>query len=477
MTTIPALSRALFHSNRWLQHLDTTPVGTTVSLSTLRERIAVPLSAAGLAPERVVDDLVTMTEGGLLGSAGGRFFAWVIGGSLDSALAADWLTSTWEQNAVLATCGPAVSVIEEVAGAWVKELLELPPEASFAFTTGCQLAHVTCLAAARHRLLADAGHDVERAGLFGAPRLRVLTSELRHGSIDRAVRFLGMGTDALEPLEVDERGTVRLQALASALEGNQRPTIVVLDAADLNVGAVDSFQSLVPLAKRHGAWVHVDGAFGLMARASRAKRGLLAGVELADSWATDAHKWLNVPFDCGMAFVRDAAAHRAAMTVSASYISPEAQARDQIDWHPEWSRKARGVSVYAALRELGRDGVEALIDRSCHHCSALVSGIGALPGAEVVWTPSLNQGLVRFLDDRPGATDAHHDARTDATIAAINQTGEAFFSGTQWRGRRAMRVSVVNWRTTDEDIGRAVSAVRSVLQQPASRANARLCHA
>jgi glutamate/tyrosine decarboxylase-like PLP-dependent enzyme len=281
------------------------------------------------------------------------------------------------------------------------------------------------------------------------------------GSIDRAVRFLGLGTRSLAALPADADGRVLPAALADALAGPPRPTIVVLDAADLNVAACDPFAELIPLARAAGAWVHVDGAFGLFARASRAKRHLLAGVEEADSWAADGHKWLNVPFDCGVAVVRDAAAHRAAMTVSASYIAPAEEARDQIDWNPEWSRRGRGFAVYAALRELGRGGLEALVDRSCAHCHALVTGVGEIPGAEVVWAPRLNQGLVRFLDPRPEASAEEHDRRTDAVVAAVNATGEAFFSGTTWRGRRAMRVSVVNWRTDAADVRRTLAAVRA----------------
>jgi glutamate/tyrosine decarboxylase-like PLP-dependent enzyme len=361
--------------------------------------------------------------------------------------------------------------VEEVAGAWLKEVLDLPREASFAFTTGCQLAHFTCLAAARHAVLARAGWDVGADGLCGAPPVRVLTSEHRHGSVDRAVRFLGLGARSLEALPADADARVTPAALARALARRPGPAVVVLDAADLNVAAFDPFAELIPLAHAAGAWVHVDGAFGLFARASRTKRHLLAGVEAADSWVTDGHKWLNVPFDCGLAVVRDAEAHRAAMTVSASYIAPATEARDQIDWNPEWSRRGRGFAVYAALRELGRDGLEALIDRTCAHCHALVTGMGEVPGAEVVWTPQLNQGLVRFLDPHPGAGEAEHDRQTDAVIAAVNATGEAFFSGTTWRGRRAMRVSVVNWRTSDEDVRRTLAAVRAVVAAQAAQAS------
>ena len=463
-STHNTLRRALHHAEAYLSGLESRPVAATVSVDELRARLGVELGAEGINPEQVIDELVAAMEGGILGCAGGRFFAWVVGGALPSALAADWLTSTWDQNAALHACSPAAAVVEEVAGAWLKDLLGLPEQASFAFTTGCQLAHFTALAAARHAVLRDAGWDVNEAGLYGAPRVRVITSEHRHGSVERAVRYLGFGTRNLVALATDTEGRVAPQALESELQRSRAPAIVVLDAADLNIAAFDTFATLIPIAKSAGAWVHVDGAFGLFARASRSKRHHVAGVEAADSWATDGHKWLNVPFDCGLVFVRDSAAHRAAMTVSAAYIAAEGRARDQIDWNPEWSRRGRGIVIYAALRELGRSGLEDLVDRTCTYAAALVSRIGALPDVEVLWRPHLNQGLIRFLDPRANASDADHDARTDAVINAINMTGEAFFSGTSWRGKRAMRVSVVNWRTNDADVERTVAAVTSVLR-------------
>ena len=460
---VDALNRALAHTEAWLAGADKRSVAATATTQELRARIAIPLESHGVAPARVIDELVAATAGGMLGSGGGRFYAWVIGGSLESALAADWLVSAWDQNAGIAATSPASAIVEEVAGAWIKDVLGLPADASFAFGTGCQLAHVTCLAAARHRVLARAGWDVEVEGLAGAPRIRILTSALRHSSVDRAVRFLGIGTRSLQAIAVDDAGVVQADALRLALAESTAPTIVVLDAADLSIGAMDSFATLVPIAREHGAWVHVDGAFGLFARASSSQRALVAGVEQADSWATDGHKWLNVPFDCGIAIVRDAEAHRASMKVSAAYLAVDEAVRDAIDWTPEFSRRARGVPVYAALRELGRDGLEALIDRTCGFCTALVSGIGALPGAEVVWQPTLNQGLLRFLDSKPGATEADHDARTLEVLAGVNATGEAFFSPTIWRGRKVMRVSVVNWRTTAADVERTIAAVARVL--------------
>jgi glutamate/tyrosine decarboxylase-like PLP-dependent enzyme len=454
-----ALERAFQCARDWLEGLDREPVEARAQLTDLRARFAGALPKNGADPEHVISFLAQSCREGLLGSAGGRFFAWVIGGSVESALAADWLVSAWDQNAALYACGPAAAVIEEVAGEWLKALFELPPEASFAFTTGCQLAHLTGLAAARHALLERGGWDVEADGLFGAPPIEVLASDQSHGSVERAVRFLGLGRNAIVSLATGGDGRISPGALEQALHADVH-RIVILNAADLNIGAFDPFLDLIPMAHDAGAWVHVDGAFGLFARASRATRHLLEGVELADSWAADCHKWLNVPFDCGIAIVRNREAHKAAMTLSASYIAAEGGARDQIDWNPEWSRRARGIPVYAALKELGRDGVEALVDRCCDHCAAIVEGIRALPHAEVLAAPTLNQGLVAF--SKPGASPAENDIHTDDVIKRINATGEAFFSGTTWRGRRAMRVSVVNWRTSTEDVRRAIAAAAAI---------------
>ena len=458
-----ALERACAHAVNYLAGLDARPVTATAGLTELRSRLSVALTDEGAPPVEVIDHLVSATEGGQLGSASGRFFAWVIGGALPSAIAADWLASTWDVNACMYACGPAAAVVEEVAGTWVKDLLGLPGTASFAFTTGCQMAHVTCLAAARHAVLRDAGWDVEADGLTGAPRIRILANDQRHGSIERALRYLGLGTRCLRALPTDAEGRLESRVLRQALLDGSEPTIVILNAGDLNVGALDRYDELAPIAQSAGAWVHVDGAFGLWARASPKRRHLATGIELADSWATDAHKWLNTPQDSGLAIVRDHEAHRAAMTVSASYLTAGGEARDPIDWTPDWTRRARGYAVYAALRELGRGGVAALVDRCCRHAGALAHGLAALPGAELVAAPTLNQGLVRFLEHGPAAP-ADHDRRTDAVIAAANATGECFFSGTTWRGRRAMRISVCNWRTNGADVARAIEAVRSVLK-------------
>ncbi|HXL70175.1 MAG TPA: pyridoxal-dependent decarboxylase, partial [Rhizomicrobium sp.] len=331
------------------------------------------------------------------------------------------------------------------------------------FTTGCQMAHVTCLAAARHAVLRERGWDVERDGLTAAPPIRVLATEHHHASITRALRFLGLGTKALVPLKTDTEFRVSAKVLENALAVSDAPTILVLDAGDLNVGAFDPFSRLIPIARAAKAWVHVDGAFGLWARASARLRDKVEGVELADSWATDAHKWLNTPKDIGIAIVNDRSAHRAAMGVAASYMAQAEDARDQIDWTPEWTRRARGFPVYAALRELGRDGVAAMIDRCCAHAAAIADGIGTLPGAVLVARPTLNQGLIRFLDPGPAANEADHDRYTEEMVAAINEDGTAFFSMGAWQGRRLMRISVVNWRTSDDDVRRTVEAVAWVL--------------
>jgi glutamate/tyrosine decarboxylase-like PLP-dependent enzyme len=276
--------------------------------------------------------------------------------------------------------------------------------------------------------------------------------------------MLGLGQKNVIGLAADAEGRLREDALVEALESApDAPTIVVLQAGDLNMGAFDDFATLIPIAKKYGAWVHVDGAFGLWCGASPRFRHLVDGVEGADSWATDGHKWLNVPYDCGYAFVADCEAHSGSLSHRASYLTHAEDARDEIDWNPEWSRRGRGFATYAAIRQLGRLGVAELIDRSCDCARALVNGIGSLEGAEVVWEPQINQGMVRFLDPRRGASEADHDAFTDHMMAAILASGEAFFTGTTWRGRRAMRVSVCNWQTTAAEVDRVVAGVARTL--------------
>lgn len=456
-----SLKRAHAYADDWLEKLATENVNATANETKLRAAFDGPLPQLGTAAPDVVDFIAENARDGLIGSPSGRFFAWVIGGGVQSALAADWLVSAWDQNAALFACSPAAAIIEEVAGSWIKELLDLPGQASFAFTTGCQMAHMTSLAAARHAVLKRHGWSVEEDGLFGAPRIKVFTSNNKHGSVERAVRYLGLGRGCLHFVATDDLGRMIPEALEREMSDYDGPAIVSLNAADLNVGACDPFAQIIPIAKSKGAWVHCDGAFGLFSRASKKRKHLVDGIELADSWVTDGHKWLNVPFDCGIAIINDPDAHRSAMTLAADYVAPSERARDQIDWNPEWSRRARGIPIYAALKELGRDGVEAMIDRCCDHCLALVEGIGALDGAEVIHLPTLNQGLVRFTSQ--GNSETENDAFTLGVMEAINASGEAFFSDTLWKGQRAMRVSVVNWQTNKDDVERAIAAAGAAI--------------
>ncbi|MBN1781858.1 aspartate aminotransferase family protein [bacterium] len=458
------LGAALAHALNYIDNLDKAPVAANASLAELRRRLGRPLADQGTDALRVIDELVADVQGGLLGTTGGRFFGWVVGGSVPASLAADWLTSTWDQPAALFASGPAVAVIEEVCGQWLKALLNLPPQASFALVTGCSMAHVTCLASARNALLARYGWDVERRGLSGSPPIRILSNNQRHGSIERSVRLLGIGSGSIVDLPVNEHGHMDPEILHSRLqECADRPTVVLLQAGDINTGVFEPFETLVPIAHAHGAWAHIDGAFGLWAAASPVYSHLLQGAEQADSWAVDGHKWLNVPYDCGYAFVTDKSAHQAAMSHRASYLTHDTVARDQIDWTPEWSHRGRAIATYAALRQLGKQGVAGLIERTCQYAHQLVTRIAALPGAEMVWEPIINQGLVRFLSLRSGATDADHDRFTDRVISDINSSGDAFFSGTTWQGKRCMRVSVCNWKTRASDVEAAVSAVSRVL--------------
>jgi glutamate/tyrosine decarboxylase-like PLP-dependent enzyme len=460
------LGAALRHAIDHLSPASDQSVAATADLETLRRQLSLPLSDAGVDATRVVDELVRGVEGGIINSAGPRFFGWVIGGSLPAALAADWLTSAWDQNAGMFACAPAAAVVEEVAGEWLKELLGLPATASFGLVTGCQMAHVTCLLVARHALLERRQWDVEMEGLAGSPPIRILTSTEAHGTTVRAIRMLGLGQKHIVSLSADADGRLREDALVAALESApDAPTIVVLQAGDLNMGAFDDFAKLIPIAKKFGAWVHVDGAFGLWCGASARLRHLLKGADGADSWATDGHKWLNVPYDCGYAFVADREAHRASLSHKASYLTHAENARDEIDWNPEWSRRGRGFATYAAIRQLGRRGVAEMIERSCDCAHELVVRIGSLEGAEIVWEPQINQGMVRFTDPREGASVTDSDAFTDRMMEEILASGEAFFTGTTWHGRRAMRVSVSNWQTSPADVDRVVASVARILRE------------
>jgi aromatic-L-amino-acid decarboxylase len=452
-----SLDIAFAEARRYLASLETRPVASRGTPAEMRAPLPADFPAHGMPATAVVTAIAAAAEPGLTANAGGRFFAWVKGGALPAALATDMMCSAWDQNAVLASTSPAGAVLEEVAGRFLLQALRLPADSSYAFVTGCQMAHTTALAAARHAVLARKGWDVETQGLQGAPVIRVLANAHYHSSVTRALRLLGLGTDSLVPLGGSEPGQVGADELRAALASQpDAPTIVVLNAGDLNIGACDDFATLCPIAQAAGAWVHVDGAFGLWANASPRLAPLVAGVELADSWATDGHKWLNTPYDCGMAITRDPAAHSAAMRMTADYLTSGGPVRDPMDFTPEWSRRARALPALAALMELGRDGLAAMIERCCDHAAAIYDGIAKLDGATGIARPTLNQGLIQFT-----ARDGTNIS--DAVIAAINAGGEAFVSGGTWAGERVMRISVCGWNTSQADVARTVAAAEEAL--------------
>ena len=463
-----ALAAAHQRATAYATGLGERPVGPRATVDDLRAALDGPLPEDGADAAEVVRALADAAEPGLVATGSPRYFGFVIGGALPAALGADWLASTWDQNAGLYVGGPPAAVTEEVAGRWVLDLLGLPATASFGFVTGCQMAHVTALAAARNDVLARVDWDVEHRGLVGAPPVRVLASDLRHATVDRALRLLGLGADAVEPVASDQEGRMRMDALDEALRASGGPTIVIAQVGEVNTGAIDPVDEICDRARAAGAWVHVDGAFGLWAGASPALRPLVAGVERADSWATDFHKWLNVPYDSGFAACAHPERHRAAMGTHADYLvhaAPDGP-RDQMDWNPEFSRRARGFAVYAALRSLGRRGVADLVDRCCAHARRFADRLGALDGVEVVNEVVLDQVLVAF----PGAEAQAGDGRaTQRIIEAVQRSGECWMSGTTWQGRPAMRISVVNWQTSTDDVDRAVRTIEAAVAEASSR--------
>jgi aromatic-L-amino-acid decarboxylase len=426
----------------------------------LREGLAVALGDDPVDARVVLDELVAAASSGIVRTQSPRFFGFVIGGALPVAVAADMVTCAWDQNAAGFAVSPAAAVVEEVAGAWLLDLLGLPATASFGLTTGCQMAHVTCLAAARHAVLAREGWDFNEVGLQGAPAVRIVVSQERHITVDRAARFLGFGAASLVAVDVDERGRMDPAHLRAVLDDGDAPTIVCAQAGDVNTGDFDPLAEVVEAGHAAGAWVHVDGAFGLWAAASPRHRHVVEGAAGADSWATDAHKWLNVPYDCGLAFVADAAPHMAAMDVTAAYLTTaKDDQRSNRAWVPDFSRRARGFAVYAALRALGRSGVAELVERTCACARHFAEVLGAQEGIEILNEVVLNQVLVRFDDD---------DATTEAIVAAIQDDGTCWMGPTTWRGRRAMRISVSNWATTISDVDRSCAAILDVAAaQPA----------
>ena len=428
---------------RYLAGLSERAVAPDVAAVERLAGLGGPLPDGSSDPAGVLALLDDLGSAATVTSAGPRYFGFVVGGVLPAALAANWLAGAWDQDAGSLTTSPTATVLEDVALAWLLDVLGLPEHAGGAFVTGATMANFSCLAAARHAVLTRAGWDVESDGLFGAPPVTVVVGAEAHSSVFKALGLLGFGRRRVVAVAADGQGRMRADALPP-LAG---PTIVCLQAGNVNTGAFDPAAEIVPRAREAGAWVHVDGAFGLWAAAAPARAPLVAGMAGADSWATDAHKWLNVPYDSGLAFVRDGKALRAAMAITADYL-PTSATRQPDNYTPELSRRARGVEVWAALRSLGRSGLADLIERDCRHAARFADGLRAA-GHAVLNDVVLNQVLVAFGDD----------ATTRRVIAGVQQDGTCWAGGTVWQGRAAMRISVSSWATTEADVARSLAAI------------------
>jgi len=442
------LDRATARSMEWIESVPDRPVAPRANVDAMKQAFARPLPQDGTEPVDVVDELATLAEPGLMAMPSGRFFGWVIGGTLPAALGADVLVSSWDQNAAMRYASPATAAIEEVAGEWLVDALGLPAGSDVGFTTGGTMANWTGLAAARASVLDAVGWDVNTRGLQGAPAITVLAGAERHASVDLALRYLGVGLPTL--VDADDEGRLRVDTLLTAFEAVDGPVILCLQAGNLHSGAFDPMREAIAIAHAHGAWVHVDGAFGLWAAASPALRGQLDGVETADSWATDAHKTLNVPYDCGVAIIARPGVARAALGAQTSYLIKDGTASDPYDLVPEMSRRARGVPVWAALRQLGRSGVIALVDGLVANAQALAAGLADLPGVEVLNDVVFTQVSLSFGSDE----------RTRAVTAALIADGAVWMSGSRWRGRDILRISVSNWSTNADDVEFSIDAVR-----------------
>jgi glutamate/tyrosine decarboxylase-like PLP-dependent enzyme len=443
-----ALDRAAVHARSWLSSQRDRPVPPQLQADEIRNDLGGPLPDGPSDAAEVIDLLAESAGPGLMAMPSGRFFGWVIGGALPAALAADWLTSAWDQNSGMRFATPGTVAAEEAASEWILDLLGLPSTADVGFVTGATMANFTGLAAGRQQVLTDAGWDLDQRGLTGAPPLRVFAGADRHGTIDLALRYLGLGAPTV--VAADEQGRLRLDALATALEQGSGPAIVCLQAGNLHSGAFDPIAAATALAHEHGAWVHVDGAFGLWAGASPRLRHLVTGYETADSWATDAHKTLNVPYDCGISIVAHPNALRGAMGMLASYLVHDEGPGDPLEKVPELSRRARGVPVWAALRSLGRSGVADLVDRLTDHARALADGIAAIEGAEVLNDVVFTQVCLAFGDDE----------RTREVTRRLLEDGTVWMSGSRWHDRDILRISVSNWSTDAADVAASIDAVR-----------------
>ena len=437
------------HSQAWLNSIPSRDVNPAKSADEIKADLDFVLPDEPTNPSIVVEKLAKAGEAGLMAMGSGRFFGWVIGGTLPAALGADWLVSAWDQNSASRIATPTTAAVEEIAAKWLLEILGLPSTADVGFPTGGMMANFTGLISARQKVLTDVGWDLDRKGLIGAPAVRVFVGEERHDTVDRALRYLGLG----EPIEiaVDDQGRILVDSLRSELEGGSGPTILCLQAGNLHSGAFDPFREAIELAHEHNAWVHVDGAFGLWALASPALRASLDGIELADSWATDAHKTLNVPYDCGVAIVAHPAVLRSTYGVHASYlILADGDQGDPSEKVPEFSRRARGVPVWAALLSLGRNGIAELVDRLVRNARLMAKELAKIEGCRVLNEIAFTQVCFAFESDE----------RTEEICARLIEDKSVWISGSKWRGQSVLRVSVSNWSTNSADVETAVEAVR-----------------
>ena len=449
----PLLEQTMTAAVEYLDSIGDRNVNALEGGDGMRARLARPLPDRGDPDSTIIAELAAAGAVGTVATQGRRYFGFVVGGSVPAATAADWLVSTWDQNAGVYVLSPITSVVEDIAGGWLKELAGLPAAWSTGFVTGCQAANFTSLATARHHMLAAAGWDVEARGLYGAPPLNVVCSDESHYTIFNALKLLGLGAERVTRVAADAQGRMRADALAEAMAGICGPTIVCAQAGNVNTGAFDPIDAIADITTRHGAWLHVDGAFGLWVAATADRRHLVNGIARADSVATDAHKWLNVPYDSGIVFTAHPISHRRAMTLSAAYIIETAKERDPHEFVPEESRRARAIPVYAALRSMGRQGVADVVERCCRLATRLGEALRQDDGLEVLNDVVINQVLVRVRGDQSG------DA-TRAMIARVQADGTCWASGTTWHGMAALRLSVSNYSTTEADIDMTAAAIR-----------------
>ncbi len=456
MSSRELLLSAAMRAVAYLDGLGARHVGGTSSHQALRTALGGPLPVAGQDHARVIASLARAIDPGLVATAGPRYFGFVTGGAVPVTVAAEWLGSAWDQNGALYVMAPAIAVLEDIVGGWVVEMLGLPAGSSVGFVTVCHMANFTCQAAGRHEVLRRAGWDVEQGGLQRAPRVTVVVGDEVHISTVGSLRMLGFGTDELVRVPVDGQGRMRADGLASALAAIDGPCLVCLQAGNVSTGASDPMAALIPLAHARGAWVHVDGAFGLWAAAVPSLAHQVAGVAAADSWATDAHKWLNVPYDSGFAMVAHPAPHRAAMSLRASYLQRgDDEERIGMDWVPESSRRSRVLPLYALIRALGADGIRDLIERTCGLARRMAARLGRQEGLRILNDIALNQVLVAF--DRPGGEVSA--SLTRDVIARVQAEGTCWAGGATWQGHEAMRIAVSNWSTTEADIDRSADAI------------------